>query len=293
MEFAMLRFVICLVGCTAATYYDLFNRRNVPTWLTYALVAIGALFTLASLNISIITQNFLIAIAIFVLGYLLYRAGQIGGADVLVFISIALLLPEAPAPLLSTTAPHLEFPFVFSVFILSGMLGVFGIFLKYVPATLYEFLRGEKIRISRAQAGLAVATLLLYTIFLYYLNSIVELPEVQLIIFLAVVVCATSLFTLKDYISEKHMIRMVGVDEIDEEDILAVEKMDQKVVSKYKLDKLLTPSEIDKLRKMGKKKKFPVYKEMPVFMPYVLIALLAALLFGDPLAYLYPLGIMP
>jgi hypothetical protein len=186
----------------------------------------------------------------------------------------------------------LGFPFVVSVFVLSGILAVFGIFLQYIPPILCDILRGEKVTINASQVLLAAATLLFYSAFLYYMNGIVGIPEAQLVVFGAVVVCATVLFAFRDHISEKYMIRMVGIDEIDEEDILAVEKMDPKLVKEYKLDRLLTPKEIEKLKKIGKRKKFPVYKEMPVFMPYVLIALAAALLFGNPLAYLYPMGLL-
>ncbi len=303
MEFEVVRLAICLAGCAGATYYDLFNRRNVPSWLTYTLVALGALFALASFNIDLIMSNgftalldmtvssgILAALFIFAIGYALYRVGQIGGADVLVFVSIALLLPEAPQSIYLTAKPQLGFPFVVSIFVLSGILAVFGIFLRYIPLTLYNMLKGE-VSVNPSQVLLAAATLTFYAAFLYYLNSLVELPQTQLAVFGAVIVCATSLFAFKDYISDKYMIRMVVVGEIDEEDILAVEKMDPKLVSEYKLDRLLTPKEIEKLKKIGRKKKFPVYKEMPVFMPYVLIALLAALLFGDPLAYLFPLGL--
>jgi Flp pilus assembly protein protease CpaA len=292
MEFAVLRFAICFIGCAGATYYDLFNRRNVPSWLTYSLVALGALFTLASLNINAIASNGLVALVIFVFGYILYRTGQIGGADVLVFVSIALLLPEAPQSVFLQAQSQLGLPFVVSVFVLSGMLAVFGIFLQYMPATIYDTARGEKVSIRPSQVLLAAATLVFYAAFLYYLNGIAELPQTQIVVFAAVVVCATSLFAFKDYISDKYMIRMVGIDEIDEEDILAVEKMDPRLVSRYKLDRLLTLKEIEKLKKIGRGKKFPVYKEMPVFMPYVLIALTVALLFGNPLAYLYPMGLL-
>jgi len=291
MDFIMLRFAICLVGCAAATYYDLFNRRNVPTYLTYGLVAVGALFTLASLDASVIIQSFGIAIAIFAVGYILYRAGQIGGADVLVFVSIALLLPEGPQPLLTSVKSPFNYPFVLSVFLLSGVLGVFGIFLKYVPRTLYDAVKGKEIKLNTSQVLQSILLLVIYLIFLYYITSLVPLPETQLFIFVAIVVCTTILFSLKDHISDKYLIHMVSVKEIDEEDILAVEKMDEKSVKKYGLDRLLVPEQIEKLKKMGKGKKFPVYTDMPVFMPYVLIALVTALLFGDPLVYLYPIGI--
>jgi Flp pilus assembly protein protease CpaA len=292
MEFAMLRFAICFVGCTGATYYDIFNKRNVPSWLTYSLVAIGALFTLASFNMNAIVSSGVVALVIFAFGYILYRTGQIGGADVLVFISIALLLPEAPTSIFLQANSQLGLPFVISIFVLSGVLAVFGIFLKYIPLTIRDALMGEKIRIEPSQFALAVFTLVFYAVFIYYMNGIIELPQTQLAVFAAVIVCATSIFALKDHISEKYMIRMVGVDEIDEEDVLALERMDPKLVKEHKLDRLLTLKEIEKLKKMGKKKKFPVYKEMPVFMPYVLIALTAALLFGDPLAYLYPVSLL-
>jgi len=292
MEFEMLRYAIAVVGCVVATYFDLFNKRNVPTSLTYSLVALGILFTFASLNSEVITHNIAVGLVVFILGYILYRAGQIGGADVLVFVSIALLLPQAPQPLFGTAKLPSGFPFVLSVFVLSGVLGVFGIFLKYIPRIIYEFLRGEKVKVNPAQVALAVITMLIYLVFIYYMNGIVQMPQLQLAIFIGVVLCATSLFAVKEHISEKYMVRMVGINEIDEEDVLAVESMDKRIVSKYKLGRLLTASEIEKLKKIGKKKKFPVYKEMPVFMPYVLIALLSAIFFGDPLAYIYPLGLL-
>ncbi|MCX6775332.1 MAG: A24 family peptidase [Candidatus Micrarchaeota archaeon] len=292
MDAMMLRYVICLVGCAAATYYDLFNRRNVPAHITYGLVALGILFTLASFNASVIAQSFAIAIAIFAVGYLLYRAGQIGGADVLVFVSIALLLPEGPQPLLTSVKLPFNYPFVLSIFLLSGVLGMFGIFLKYVPRTLYDAMKGEDIKLNTWQVLQSILLLFVYAIFLCYINALTPLPQLLLFIFVGVVICATILFSLKNHISDRYLIQMVGVKEIDEEDILAIEKMDPEVVRKYGLDKLLTVEQIGKLKRMGKGKKFPVYTNMPVFMPYVLISLVAALLFGDPLAYLYPLGVM-
>jgi len=290
MDVTMLRYAICLIGCAAATYYDLFNRRNVPAYVTYGLVALGILFTLASLDASVIAQNFAVAIAIFAVGYLLYRAGQIGGADVLVFVSIALLLPEGPQPLLTSVKSPFSYPFVLSVFLFSGVLGVFGIFLKYVPRTLYDVMKGEEVKLNTSHVLQSVLLLFIYSIFLYYINTLAPLPQLPVFIFMTVVICATILFSLKDYISDRYLIQMVSVREIDEEDILAVDKMDPRVVKKYGLDKLLTVEQIGKLKKMGKGKKFPVYTNMPVFMPYVLISLVAALLFGDPLTYFYPFG---
>lgn len=285
MEFELARFAICVIGCGAATYYDLFNRRNVPTWLTYSLVGVGVLFTLATFDIAAIASTLEVALAVFVVGYLLYITGQIGGADVLLFVSIALLLPEAPHPFFGQQF-EFGFPFVLSVFVVSGMLGVFGVFLKYVPATVYSYAKGERVVINRTTLLLSAATLLLYLLLLYNLALIAELTQLQLAVFTGVVVCATCIFALKEHISERYLIRMVGVDEIEEEDILAVERMDPALVRKHNLRKLLTKSEIEKLRKM--RRKFPVYKEMPVFMPYVLITLLLSILFGDPLGYLLP-----
>lgn len=292
MEFEMLRFAICIIGCALATYYDIFNRRNVPSWLTYGLVALGALFTLASFNLNVIEFNGLVALVIFAFGYVLYISGQIGGADVLIFVSIALLVPEAPTGLFVNEKSMLGLPFVVSIFVLSGVLAVFGIFLQYIPRTIRDVLSGEKVTINASQIALSVAILLFYGVFLYYIGGVIALPQPELTVFEAVVICATSIFALKDHISDKYLIRMIKVDEIDEEDVLAIEKMDPKLVSQYKLGRVLTPKEIEKLKKIGKNKKFPVYVNMPVFMPYVLLALIVALLMGDPLAYLYPMSLL-
>ena len=135
MEIELLRIAATIAFLAAATYYDLFNRKNVPVTIPYAMIALGLLFNLASLDLNLILSSCATALAVFAMGYLVYRAGQIGGADVLVFAGIALLLPSAPPPLYPQIAspPFFPYPFIVPVFLASGFLAIVGLSAKYIP----------------------------------------------------------------------------------------------------------------------------------------------------------------
>ncbi|MCX6777656.1 MAG: hypothetical protein NT157_02115, partial [Candidatus Micrarchaeota archaeon] len=88
-----------------------------------------------------------------------------------------------------------------------------------------------------------------------------------------------------EYITDRFIIEKLPLSRIEEEDVLAIEKMNPKLVAKYKLKKLLTARELARMKKAKiPLKKYPVYANMPVFLPYILASLLLTLLFGDPLA---------
>lgn len=291
-DFDLLRFAVALLGTAACTYYDLTHNRTVPDWLTVGLVALGVLaniFAFAVLGAEVAWMLVVLpAVFVMAFGYLLYKAGQLGGADVLLYVAIALLVPVAPAGLMANTAGSggasyyaPVFPFILSIFLVSGV--VFGIasFARYFPLAIMAWMKG-KVEIGREKAVVAGAMALLGAAALWTgLNARMPLPF--LLIVLAAVVFAEFFYVFKEFISRNFLIEYVTLAEIDEEDVLATEEMDAAVVKKYGLEKLLTPKEIAKLRKMPLKK-FPVYKNLPAFMPYMLAAMVLSLLFGDVLA---------
>ncbi|MFH1780085.1 MAG: hypothetical protein ABH803_02990, partial [Candidatus Micrarchaeota archaeon] len=72
--------------------------------------------------------------------------------------------------------------------------------------------------------------------------------------------------------------------QIQDEDILAIDKLPRKLVEKYGLEKVLTKKQFEKLKEISKKEgihEFPIHTNLPRFGPYVLAGLLLVLWLGD------------
>jgi Flp pilus assembly protein protease CpaA len=280
MQFEELRIFIAVGGLLAASYYDLFNRRNVPGWVTYLMLGAGILLSIATLDFASMFYPGIAAAAILGFGYFIYKSGQIGGADVLIFAALALLLPSAPVPLLSLrhAVPLLTLPFILSIFVLSGLLSIIGMSTTYVPRIITGLPKG-KVKVSATSLFSAAVIVASYGVVMYFVQGAFPLPLIQVVAIAILVLLAAVLILFKEYISDS-MIEWVPISRIDDEDVIALEKLDPALVRKYSLGKVLTPAELSKLRKT-KLKKFPIFKGMPPFVPYMLLALILLLLFGD------------
>ena len=287
MEFELARAAAMVLFLAAASYFDLFNKKNVPVAIPYAMVAVGFILNLLSFDANLILTSSAAALAVFAIGYLVYRTGQIGGADVLIFAGIALLLPESPAALLpqaATISPLFSYPFIVPVFLISGFLAIIGLSLKYVPKVASGLAQG-KVAI-RPQSALTSAIIVIsYLAVIYFFSQAGIIVPAQSALLLLLVLLAGFLTAFKDYISST-MVEWVPLGGIDEEDVIALHSLDPMLVSRLKLQPVLTPPELAKLKK-SKLKKFPIYKGMPPFLPYILLAVLFLLIFGDPFRLLF------
>ncbi len=301
-DIELLRFGIALAGCAAATCYDLFNNRNVPNLLTYSLVAIGLLFGLSDFaSATVLSQNgpallsvqFLVsfiqvfgpALFFFLIGYYLYANGQIGGADVLVFVAIALLVQQQPTFLQKNSEgveQLIKIPYVVSVFLLSGVLFSAYLFLSMFPKVILAFMAG-KVKLDAQRAVMSLFILVLCAFFFWSMYRL--LPLAYLLITAMVVISAFFVYIFRDYILDEFVIRNVPLDKIDEEDVLALEKLSPDLVKKYDLKKVLTAKELEKLKSVPLKE-FPIYKNMNCYMPHVLLAILITLFTGDIFSFL-------
>ena len=109
-----------------------------------------------------------------------------------------------------------------------------------------------------------------------------EFSILQIIIL--AIVCAAAIFAIstRKQVMQEIIVKQLLISQIEDEDILALENMDKKLVKEYKLEKVLTKTEVQKLKtiqhKTGKKT-FPVYKNLPRFIPYVLVSLVIHLIY--------------
>ena len=274
------RMALALIFTAAAAYFDLFNKKWVPNALVYAFAALAVLVNFIYYDPLLTWQALAIGAVVFGACYLLYKVGQLGGADAYVIASIAATVPYLPSSLLNP-AQSAPYPFILSVLAPTGVAFILHMVLRFVPYVAKQVAAG-KIKFTASKVagpiGLAAA-------FLVFVYAIISLPfpfppvYIGMLIFLAVGLIFFTLF--KSEIKDS-MIEQVKVGRLQEEDVLALEKMDPGAVQKMKLQPVLTLQSIALLKK-SKQKLVPVYTGMPFFLPYLLFGLVFSLLFGDML----------
>jgi len=264
---------IALAGTAIAAYTDI-KTGYVHEWLTTPMIAAGALLTLMSFNAALIIATFAVAFAVFAAGYLLYRAGQLGGGDVLLFAALSLLVPSSPFA-------KSQIPPILVVFLLSGVFCIAGVFATYLPKVVQD-IAAKKAKpavwdmVSAAAVFTSVSALMLA-------SQRFGMSAAQAAIFAVILVPGSFLIAFKTHISDSYLVKNVPISRIEEEDVLALERIDGRIVKKYGMRKLLTKREIEKLKRVREMKRFPVYKGLPRFVPYILAGLVASLFLGDAL----------
>jgi len=277
------RIFVALAFTAAAAYYDVFNKKWVPNYLVYAFIAVAVALNLLFFDPSISAQALIFGAAAFALTYGLYKIGQLGGADVYVLASIAACLPYLPKPLLSAPQ-HVPYPFMLSVLAPTGVLFILHMVLRFVPLVFCQLSEG-KVKFSIQKIAGPVMLAIAFSLFIATLLSLPIILPPSYVAMLLLLFAALLFFTLfKDEIKSS-MVEEVPAAKLQEEDVLALEKMDQRLVKRLALQPLLTPKAIALLRK-SKLKRVPVYTKMPFFLPYLLFGLLFSVLFGDLLYHI-------
>ena len=277
------RIAIAVAFTGAAAYFDMFNKRWVPNWLVYCFAAAAVALNIVFFSEPLFFQALFFGIAVFAATYPLYKLGQLGGADVFVFASIATAIPYLPKPLMAESQ-LIPYPFILSVLVPTGLAFILHMALRFIPYISKRIANG-KVKLGIAKlAGPAMVS----AAFLFFIFSLLQLP-IQLsisymatITFLFISLLFFSLF--KDEIKES-MVEPVRTSSLQVEDVLALEQMRPETVKKLNLSALISAKTISSL-KAAKIKSVPVYTGMPAFLPYLFIGLLFTILFGDLLYYI-------
>ncbi len=294
MVLELARIAVAFIGTGAAAYQD-HKTSYIDDKILYAMIAIGVIINLLTFDLSIIAFSLGGALAISLIGYLLYKRGQFGAGDVLLFAGLQLLLPFAPVqttqsinavPIVNNelylTAAQ-AFPFFVTIFITSSLLALLA------SSAYYAFqLVKKKAKWKPEKISLLVATIASIA-FLYWLNSVVPLSTAQLGVFLAILAASTFTVSMKKQIMSEIIVTQVKQRQIESEDVIATEEMDAGLVEKYGITRVYTPDNAERIAKMMAKKQvttIPVYKNLPRFAPFVLIALILCLLVVNPIAFI-------
>ncbi len=262
------RIALALLGTALAVYFDVFNNRNVPNNLLYGFLAAAVLANVVFFDADIVLYSAALTAILFAFGFLLYRTGQLGGADLFVVCSITLLLPIHP----SFLDTPFNYPLIFSTLLYSGV--AFAVFSVFYFARLIVSSSGKP------KANPVYLLLLLpYFFFAYiFINASFFSP---VYFFIASVLLLSTVFFLvyRKSINEA-MMEKVKVSSLEgEEDVLVNEKM-KRIMEDRGIGPVLGKKEVSKLREAGVKEVW-IYSRLPPFLPFLLIGLLGAIFLGD------------
>ncbi len=279
----LLRTLVALAFTGAAAYFDMFNNKWVPNYLIYGFLAAALALNVLYFEQTVFVQAMVFGIVVFGATYLLYRTGQLGGADAYVLTSIALCLPYLTKPFL-TDPQHPPYPFILSVLAPTGLAFILHMMARFLPYVSKKLANGE-IKFTLWKILGPSALLAFFSFFIIVISSLPVALPMQYIAILSFLFVSLFFFTLfKDEIKDS-MIETVAIASLQEEDVLAIEKMNGALVKRLALQPLITKQTIASLKKTGLKK-VPVYTGMPFFLPYLFFGLAFSLLFGDMIHYL-------
>lgn len=261
-----IRIFLALAGTLATVYFDIFNNRNVPNNLLYAFLGIAILTNVIFYDPLVVAYAGGLAAIVFLLGFILYKMGQIGGADLFVICSIILLLPIHP----SSLETLFNYPLIFSTLLYSGV--VFSIF------SIFYF--GSKIfKSNDAKPNLLYLLLLLpYIGFAYIFMSAPFFSPVYLLIASIFLLSAIFFLVYREAIIASTM-EKINLSAITDEDVLAKEKM-KPLMQKLKIGPVIGEKELAILKK-AKVKEVWIYAHLPPFLPFLFLGLIASLLWGN------------
>jgi len=289
VQLEMVSVLIGVLGCLAAAITD-YKWGIVPDKLNYVLIATGALLVFLRFDLSGMLLVYGVAAAIFLLGLLAYTFGQFGGGDVKLFTAFVLLIPWYPSflfkinPLKPVVAPY---PFLISVFFVAAVIAVFFVSLQYIVKIVRDMAEIKDFK-SNALKGVMLCLLFLplFAIWLY-------LKPVMMLIIVPLVF-GSFLIPFKRTLLEKYITIKKKVKDLNDDDVIAIELLDDEVKEKLGLSsrKTFFNVELDKIKEAAKKnriKEIVVSEYLPKFVPYVFVSLLINLAFGD--AFLWMLAL--
>ncbi len=267
MQGETIRIIIALIGTLICAYFDIYNKRNVPNNFLFLFLAIAILINLVFFNNDLLHYVFFVTVVLAVIGYLSYILGYLGGADVFVILSLALLIPIPP----SFVGMEINYPFILFVLIFSFVISALYMFIHSIIKLSNE----KKVKPDKK-----------YFLFIIPYSAVIyivwNLPFFSPIFFVILsITLFLSIFFMAYRESLNRMIaQKIPLKKVEEEDILAIEFMDKDIVWKHRLQRLVTADELKRLKKL-KLGEVWVYTNLPPFLPFLFIGLLSALLFSQ------------
>jgi Flp pilus assembly protein protease CpaA len=290
MDLLFVRIASAVIIAVAYMLFDLFNKRNVPDLFAYATLGYGAVLTLLYLNAATILTSAAIALVVLGVGYIIYKAGMLGAADVIEFAALSLIIPIQANPLLIPGLPQFGIPFIISIMIGTGLCALVIVPLYYIPKAVHA---GKRMKISAADALKAAAISAAYLLFMICLRETTGITLHGAAI-LGVLLLGSAAITLFEEPITREMVRYTSVGGFEEGDLIALNLMSTQDIEAAKkqtkgFSRLVTMKLIKEMRAKRISKKFPVYKDaLPLALP-IFIGVVISLLFGNLFIFVLPI----
>jgi Flp pilus assembly protein protease CpaA len=285
MQLYIIRIVSLVVIALVYMLFDIFNKRNVPSSFVYGTLAYGILLTVLYFNLHTIGLSLGIAAVITGIGYIIYRIGQLGLADVIEFAAISLILPIQKAPLLITSAMQLNTPFIFSLLVNTGIVVIIVVPIYYIPKAIKKAKKPISTYITKREILMSALLAGSYLIFILLLSIIARPSYVAIAILAIMMICSVVVALFAKPITNV-MIEYVSVSKFEEGDIIAINLMDGKTLDSLKkrvkgFGRLVTPKLIKEMKLKKVNEKLPVYKKAMPFAVPIFIGIVLAILLGN------------
>lgn len=284
--------IVAVLGVAYSSYTDI-KTGEVSDRLSHSMIGLGAILVAFSFPFWQAVTIIGIAALVFILGFILYIFGQMGGGDVKLFTSLALLVPYYPLSLsplseaMGITPVSSSFPFIVSVFVLSGIF-----FMLFVPLIYLRKLysRRKKIADFRRKIAVGVVYCLILSPMIYLWLGISK-PIALLFI---PMFFALLIIPFKDDVVVLFFSRKKRVADLNDDDVLALENMSKETIAKLGLwRKTFTSPELRKIKARARKYRIAtvmVCEDLPKYVPYIFASLIINLLVGDIFLYLLTLA---
>ena len=252
MLFLLIRQAVVLAGVGAAAYTDV-KTGLIPNRITYFMMALGIALNLFELNWGYLA----VGAGVFVIGYLIYYMGKIGGGDVKLAAGIAMLLPFLGGGV-----------FVINVLLVAAVISIIFLSVFYVSKYARLGIEWKQEMPGIIRAGFYGVVIALYFIMLMQIGMVNFLGVALLLVPVAF---AMVFLALERGIRKNFFLKTVALDKLEMDEVAAEEFIDRNVRKKLgmKFKGVLGEREIKKLRELGITE-VPVYRSLPPFAPFLL-----------------------
>ena len=289
----MFRIASALVIALIYLLFDVFNKRNVPGAFAYFTLGYGFVLTVLYFNMSQILVSSAIALVILGIGYAIYKAGQIGAADIIELAAISLMLPMQQAPVLFSSAAQFSLPFILSVMVAAGMAAIIIVPAYYLPKAKRLFRKPLAAFVDKKGAFKAIVIIVPYLALALFLDLEASINAVGLLMLLSMMFGSSLLMLFEKPITDS-MVELVTIDKCDEGDIIAFNLMKKSEIDSIRkrvkiFDRLVTKELMAEMEAKRVKDKLPVYRNALPFAVPIFIGVALSILFGNIIFFILPI----
>lgn len=289
----MFRIASALVIALIYLLFDVFNKRNVPGSFAYFTLGYGFVLTVLYFNMSEILVSSAIALIVLGIGYVIYKAGQIGAADIIELAAISMMLPLQQAPFLFGSASQFGLPFILSVMVAAGMSAMIIVPAYYLPKAKRLFRKPLTAFIDKKGAFKAIVIIVPYLALALFLDLEASINAVGLTMLLAMMFGSSLLMLFEKPITDS-MVELVTMDKCDEGDIIAFNLMKKSEIDSIRkrvkiFDRLVTKELMAEMKAKRVKDKLPVYRNALPFAVPIFIGVALSILFGNIIFFILPI----